>query len=124
MIPSIGRSSGRSWTAFPDPVTMLIFNQRHRVRAMDCRPTADHQCGRAQVPGWTGICWTWDEDIPIAILKRNMQRAQDCRAFETAGAAAAAPARRRHPGRHIGLPALPAAVGDGENETGRILRLR
>ena len=26
----------------------------------------------------------WKEDIPIAILNRNMQRAQDCRAFDAA----------------------------------------
>ena len=29
----------------------------------------------------------WDKDIPIAIVNRNMQRAQDCGAFDTPGAA-------------------------------------
>jgi hypothetical protein len=70
--------------AFPDPVTMLIFNQSARVRAMGL--SADRLIINVVERKFLldRDLLTWDEDIPIAILKRNMQRAQDCRAFETA----------------------------------------
>jgi hypothetical protein len=73
--------------AFPDPVTMLIFNQSARVRANGL--SADRLIINTVERRFLldRDLMTWDEDIPIAIVERNMQRAQDCGAFETAGAA-------------------------------------
>ena len=73
--------------AFPDPVTMAIFNQTKRVRAdgLSADRVIINLVERKFLLDRDLL--TWDEDVPIAILNRNMQRAQDCGAFKTAGAA-------------------------------------
>jgi len=72
--------------AFPDPVTTLIFNQSGRVRAN--RLTADRLIINTVERRFLldRDLMTWDEDIPMAIMVRNMRRAQDCGAFDAAGA--------------------------------------
>ncbi|HKP24991.1 MAG TPA: hypothetical protein VJV39_14085 [Dongiaceae bacterium] len=74
--------------AFPDPVTMLNINDPGRVRVVGL--SADRLIINVIERKFLldRDLLTWDEDIPIAILKRNMRRAQDCGAFETADAAA------------------------------------
>jgi hypothetical protein len=79
-----GRIASQIQEAFPDPVTMVIFNETGRFRADGL--SADRVIINVVERKFLldRDLLTWDEDIPIAILKRNMQRAQDCRAFETA----------------------------------------
>jgi len=68
--------------AFPDPVTMLDFNQSRQVRANGL--SADRLIINTVERRFLldRDLMTWDEAIPIAILKRNMERAQACGAFD------------------------------------------
>lgn len=70
--------------AFPDPLTMLIFDQSARLR--DERLSADRLIINVVERKFLldRDLMTWDEDVPIAIMKRNMERAQACGAFDTA----------------------------------------
>jgi SGNH hydrolase-like domain, acetyltransferase AlgX len=74
--------------ALPDPVTMLNINKPDSLRADEL--SADRLIINVVERKFLldRDLLTWDEVVPIAILKRNMRRAQDCRAFEAAGAAA------------------------------------
>lgn len=73
--------------AFPDPVTMLIFDQSERVSAKGL--SADRLIINVVERKFLldRDLLTWDEDIPFAVLNRNMQRAQDCGAYDIADAA-------------------------------------
>jgi hypothetical protein len=74
--------------AFPDPVTMLSFSEDDRLRADGL--TADRLIINAVERKFVtleGHVLAWDGDIPIAIVNRNIQRAQDCGAFGSADAA-------------------------------------
>jgi hypothetical protein len=74
--------------AFPDPTTMLSFSQGDRLRADGL--SADRLIINAIERKFVtneGDVLAWDEDVPIAILNHNMQRAQDCSSFVAADAA-------------------------------------
>lgn len=71
--------------AFPEKTTMLVFESGDRLL------TEGLSAGRLIINAIErrfvtvgGDLLGWKEDIPIAILNRNMQRAQDCRAFDAA----------------------------------------
>jgi hypothetical protein len=72
--------------AFPDPATMIIFNETSRVRAEGL--SADRLIINVVERKFLldRDLMTWDEDIPVAIATRNMQRAQACGAFGTVNA--------------------------------------
>jgi hypothetical protein len=72
--------------AFPDPVTTLIFNQSGRIRANGL--SADRLIINTVERRFLldRNFMAWEKDIPVAIVKRNMLRAQDCGAFDVAGA--------------------------------------
>jgi hypothetical protein len=73
--------------AFPDPVTMVILNGRVPIPADGL--SADRVIINIVERKFLldRDLLTWDEDLPIAVLKRNMRRARDCGAFDAAGAA-------------------------------------
>jgi hypothetical protein len=74
--------------AFPDPAVMLPFNQGDRLRADGL--VADRLIINAierKFVTLEGDVLAWDSDISIAIVNRNIQRAQDCGAFGSAEAA-------------------------------------
>jgi hypothetical protein len=74
--------------AFPDPLTMLAFSEDNRLRADGL--AADRLIINAierKFVTLEGDVLAWDSDISIAIVNRNIQRAQDCRAFGPADAA-------------------------------------
>lgn len=70
---------------FPDPVTMLIFDRSDQLRANGL--SADRLIINVVERKFLldRDLMTWDEDIPIAIVQRNMQRARDCGAFDAGG---------------------------------------
>lgn len=71
--------------AFPDPMTMLSFSEDNRLRANGL--SADRLIINAierKFVTLEGNVLAWDSDIAIAILDRNMRRAEDCRAFGAA----------------------------------------
>jgi hypothetical protein len=73
--------------AFPDPMTTLDFTQSGRLRADGV--SADRLIINTVERRFLldRDLLTWDEDIPIAIMKRNMERAQACGAFDRVGGA-------------------------------------
>ena len=74
--------------AFPDPMTMLAFSEDNRLRVDGL--SADRLIINAierKFVTLEGDVLAWDADIPIAIVNRNRQRAQDCGAFDSADAA-------------------------------------
>ncbi|MBA4095945.1 MAG: hypothetical protein C0484_04145 [Rhodospirillum sp.] len=74
--------------AFPDPMTMLSFSEDNRLLAKGL--SADRLIINAierKFVTLEGDVLAWDADIPIAIVNRNMQRAQDCGAFDSTDAA-------------------------------------
>lgn len=95
--------------AFPDPVTTLDFNQSGGVRANGL--SADRLIINTVERRFLldRDLMTWDEDIPIAIMQRNMRRAQDCGAFDRVGAAASGeqPATRKVAVRSVAAGQLP-----------------
>lgn len=77
------------YEAFPEPVKLLSFSQDNRLRA-DGLP-ADRLIISAIERKFVtreGDVLGWDGDVAIAIVNRNMQRAQDCGDFMAADAAA------------------------------------
>jgi hypothetical protein len=100
---------------FPDPVTTLIFDQSGRIRASGL--SADRLIINTVERRFLldRDLMTWDEDFPIAIAERNMRRAEDCGAFDTAHTptGGAAPVRRNVGIRAVApghLPCLRLAV--------------
>ena len=74
--------------AFPDPMTMLSFGEDNRLRADGL--SADRLIINAierKFVTLEGHVLAWDGDIAIAVVNRNIQRAQDCGAFGSADAA-------------------------------------
>ena len=74
--------------AFPDPMSMLSFSEDNRLRADGL--SADRLIINAIERKFVtreGDVLERDSDISIAIVKRNIQRAQDCGAFGSADAA-------------------------------------
>lgn len=74
--------------AFPDPMTMLSFSEGYRLRTDGL--SADRLIINAierRFVTLEGNMLAWDGDIPVAIVNRNIQRAQDCGAFGSADAA-------------------------------------
>jgi hypothetical protein len=74
--------------ALPDPTTMLSFSQGDRVLAsgLSFDRLIINAIERKFLAEGRGVL-VWDGDIAIAIVNRNIQRAQDCGAFGSADAA-------------------------------------
>jgi hypothetical protein len=74
--------------AFPGPMTMLSFNEGGRLLADGL--SADRLIINAVERKFVtleGDVLAWNSDISVAIVNRNIQRAQDCGAFDSADAA-------------------------------------